>query len=72
MRVKVNGKDEETQVKTVLDLLKSKDVEPQMVSVELNSKVLDRAAYGTSTLQENDRIEFLFFMGGGTEVWGVR
>jgi sulfur carrier protein len=67
MRLKINGKDEEVTAGTVLDLLQSKDIEPQMVSVELNSEIVDREAYGRTPVKEGDAIEFLFFMGGGAE-----
>ena len=65
MRIKINGKDEDSHANTILELLQSKDVEPQMVSVELNSKIVEREAYSTTKIQEGDAIEFLFFMGGG-------
>jgi len=65
MRIKINGKDEEVKDGTILDLLRTKQIEPNMVSVELNSKILDRAEYGTARVQEGDKLEFLYFMGGG-------
>jgi len=65
MRIKINGKPEETAAKTVLDLLRAKEIEPQMVSVELNSTIVDREAYSTTSLNEGDMLELLFFMGGG-------
>lgn len=65
MQVKINGKYEETKTSTILELLRSKDIEPQMVSVELDSKILERGAYSDTKIKEGDVIEFLFFMGGG-------
>ena len=65
MQVKINGKPEEIQSKTVLELLKTKNIEPQMVAVEVNDKVLDRDHLATTHLSEGDQIEFLFYMGGG-------
>jgi sulfur carrier protein len=65
MQVKINGKLENIGAGTVLELLQSKEIEPQMVSVELNSKMVDRQSYSTTRLTEGDLIEFLFFMGGG-------
>ncbi len=67
MRVKINGKQEEIQEATLSDLLKAKNIEPQMVTVELNSKMVDRSSLGSTRIQEGDEIEFLFFMGGGSE-----
>lgn len=65
MQVKINGKPEEIQSGTVLDLLKIKNIEPQMVAVEVNDKVLDRDHLATTHLHEGDHVEFLFYMGGG-------
>ncbi len=65
MHIKINGKSEEVSEVTVLDLLKSKNVEPRMVAVEVNSKMIERDVYETTHLKENDEIEFLYFMGGG-------
>jgi len=65
MRVIINGKTEEVSGGTVLELLKTKEVEPRMVAVELNAKLLERDELGTTVVQEGDTIEFLFYMGGG-------
>jgi len=65
MRIKVNGKFEEMTPGTVQDLLVSKKIEPRMVSVELNSKILDRKEFESLTLKDGDVVEFLYFMGGG-------
>ena len=66
MRVIINGKPEEVRGGTVQELLKAKDIEPQMVAVELNSKMLDREELSLATLHDGDTIELLFYMGGGT------
>lgn len=65
MHIKINGKPEETQESTIMGLLKSKDIEPRMVSVELNAKMLDRSSLELTPVHEGDEIEFLYFMGGG-------
>lgn len=65
MRVKINGKAEDIQEKTILEILKSKNVEPRMVAVEVNAELIDREHYETTFLKEGDEIEFLYFMGGG-------
>jgi sulfur carrier protein len=65
MQVKINGKAEEVQGGTVLDLLKAKKIEPQMVAVEVNDKMLERDHLATTSLNEGDQVEFLFYMGGG-------
>ena len=65
MQVKINGKTEDIAGGPVLDLLQAKKIEPQMVAVEVNDTVLDRNRLATTSLTDGDRVEFLFYMGGG-------
>ncbi len=68
MNVIINGVEEkiENAGATVTELLKIKNVQmPEMVSVELNGEFLDRESFGSTIVKEGDRIEFLYFMGGG-------
>ena len=65
MQVKINGKAEEISGGSVLDLLQAKNIEPQMVAVEVNDTMIDRDHLATTRLNEGDRVEFLFYMGGG-------
>jgi sulfur carrier protein len=65
MQVKINGKAEEIAGGTVLDLLQTKKIEPQMVAVEVNDTMLERNHLATTNLKDGDRVEFLFYMGGG-------
>ena len=71
MQLIINGKEETVpDVLNVSDLLKIRGIEtPEMVSVELNSEILNRVDFETTQLKENDQIEFLFFMGGGQSIW---
>ncbi|MFQ5455292.1 MAG: sulfur carrier protein ThiS [Nitrospirota bacterium] len=63
--VKINGKEENIEEATILDILKSKNIEPQMVAVELNSKILEKDEFAITKVKDGDNIELLFFMGGG-------
>ena len=65
MQVKINGKAEEISEGTVLDLLQAKKIEPQMVAVEVNDIIIDREHLASTRLNDGDRVEFLFYMGGG-------
>jgi sulfur carrier protein len=65
MQLKINGKSEEFSGGSVLDLLTSKKIEPQMVAVEVNDSMVEREQLGMTQLSEGDRMEFLFYMGGG-------
>ena len=51
---------------TVSQLLVEQKVKmPEMVSVELNGQILRRTEFETTTLKNDDKVEFLYFMGGG-------
>jgi len=65
MQLKINGKSEEFLGGSVLDLLNIKKIEPQMVAVEVNVAMVEREQLSTTQLKEGDRLEFLFYMGGG-------
>ena len=56
---------------TVSQLLVIKEVKmPEMVSVELNGTILDRPAFEETVLKDGDKVEFLYFMGGGSAIQG--
>ena len=65
MRVTINGKTEEVSGSTVLEILRAKDVSPQTLAVELNSKMLEREELGSALVKDGDAIELLFYLGGG-------
>ena len=65
MQLTINGKVENLDVSTVMDVLKAKDIDPQLVAVEVNTQMVDQENLGTTSLKEDDKLEFLFFMGGG-------
>ena len=65
MQVKINGKSEEFPGGSILDLLNAKKIEPQMVAVEVNDSMVERERLASTPLKEGDRLEFLFYMGGG-------
>ena len=65
MQVTINGKPEEVRGGTILEILQAKDVSPQMVAVELNSKILERDELARTVVKDGDAIELLFYMGGG-------
>ncbi len=68
MKIIINGNQEDINGNlTVRELLAYKKVEmPDMVSVELNGAILKRSEFETIKIRENDIVEFLYFMGGGT------
>ena len=68
MDVIINGEPEQVADElTITQLLAVKGVEkPGTVAVELNNNMLKRSDYDTIKIRPDDRIEFLYFMGGGT------
>ncbi len=68
MKLTINGQEENLDGRelTVIGLLKLMEVKmPEMVSVQVNGDILKRDRFATTFIKENDRIEFLYFMGGG-------
>lgn len=68
MDVIINGEPEQVaDGLTITQLLAVKGVaKPETVAVELNHNMLKRSDYDTLKIRPDDRIEFLYFMGGGT------
>ncbi len=68
MQVVVNGNTEtfsEASL-TVAELLNVSGVEsPDLVSVQLNGEFVNRTNYSSTQLEDQDEVEFLYFMGGG-------
>jgi sulfur carrier protein len=67
MKLVVNGNDVEVSdgINVSQLLIERKVKMPDMVSVELNETVLQRAEFETTRLRDGDRVELLYFMGGG-------
>ena len=68
MRLIINGETVEApEALSVAGLLTHRNVKmPDMVSVELNGNILERKAFEPTLLKDGDRVEFLYFMGGGS------
>lgn len=69
MQVTINGEAEtldENKV-SIARLLALKRVEsPEMVSVQMNGRIIDRQHYDQQLVAAGDEVEFLYFMGGGS------
>ncbi len=66
MEISVNGKTETVGPgSTVVSVLKAKELDPALVSVEHNGKILEKSDLDGAVLSEGDELEILFFMGGG-------
>lgn len=68
MKLIINGKQEDIQEESVsvTDLLRIKEVKtPDMVSVQLNGEFISKNNFSDTMIQEDNEIDFLYFMGGG-------
>ena len=52
---------------SVAELIEHENVEtPQYVTVSVNEEFLEAGTFETTFLKEDDEVEFLYFMGGGS------
>lgn len=68
MVIKVNGKEVnlENEV-TVKELLVLQQVQmPDYVTVQVNDELVDQGRFNEVVVKDQDSIEFLYFMGGGS------
>ena len=66
MNITVNGKKEQLGAElSVAELLKNRKIRPEVVTVELNDRILTREEFQKSIIKDNDRLELVYFMGGG-------
>lgn len=67
MNIKVNGKAETLDgAISIAELLTKNEVKnPDMVSVQVNGEFVDKGDFASKQVNENDEVDFLYFMGGG-------
>ena len=68
MKITVAGETKEVQAElTVAELIKQENVEtPEYVSVSVNDDFIKTEDFAAHKLQDGDVIEFMYFMGGGS------
>jgi len=68
MQISINGEERQlnSEELSILNLLEAEKVEaPEMVSVQVNGRVVNRTDYEKHVLRNGDEVDFLYFMGGG-------
>ena len=72
-KIYVNGDAQEVNLPlNVSELIKESDVQqPDMVSVQVNEEFAEREDWETIQLKEGDKVDFLYFMGGGSAAYGL-
>ena len=67
LKIRLNGEPYElSEPLSIAALLSRLDIDSRRVAVERNVEVVKRAAYDTTVIVENDEIEIVNFVGGGT------
>ena len=67
MRILINGEGKECEEGIFLsDLLDLLELPPQRIAVELNREVVRRADWKSTILKNEDRLEIVHFVGGGS------
>ena len=67
-KIYVNGDAQEVNLPlNVSELIKQSDVQqPEMVSVQVNEEFAEPEDWEKIQLNEGDKVDFLYFMGGGS------
>jgi sulfur carrier protein len=66
LQIQVNGERQEVSDGFLLtDLITQLKLRADQIAIELNHEVLRRAAWASTTLQPDDRVEIVHFVGGG-------
>ena len=66
-KIYVNGDAQEVSLPlNVSELIQQQNVlQPEMVSVQVNEEFAEREDWESIQLKEDDKVDFLYFMGGG-------
>jgi len=65
MEIIVNGEKKQLAAMSVCAFLRTLDIDPQRVAVELNQDILPKADYEATFLNDGDCLEIVHFVGGG-------
>ena len=66
IKIKVNGKAKMIRENTnLLKLIENLKIPLKKVAIELNQEIIDKKKLGVKTLDKNDKIEIVHFIGGG-------
>ena len=67
-KIYVNGEAQEVNLPlNVSELIQQNNVQqPEMVSVQVNEEFAEREDWEKIQLKEDDKVDFLYFMGGGS------
>ncbi|MQN02329.1 MAG: sulfur carrier protein ThiS [Lachnospiraceae bacterium] len=64
--MQLNGEQKEADGRTITQIIEEMGLKKVMVAVELNENILPKDQYDTYVPKENDVVEIVQFMGGGS------
>lgn len=65
MEITINGNSEAGNFSNISDMLRKMDIDPEIVVVELNGKIVPKADYENTKLTDGDTLEIVHFVAGG-------
>ncbi|WP_060826200.1 sulfur carrier protein ThiS [Sulfurospirillum cavolei] len=65
MQLIINGVLQETNARTIQALIVDLDIETKVMAAAVNMNVIKKEQWSSFELHENDKVEFLQFVGGG-------
>ena len=65
MMVYINGEQQETQCKNLLELVQSLALEGKRFAVEVNEMIISKSKLEQTPICDQDRIEIIHAVGGG-------
>jgi len=67
LRININGEPREVKDDLSLpELISSLNLRPEQIAIELNQTVIRRVQWQATTLRDNDKLEIVHFVGGGS------
>ncbi len=65
MKLTINGEEKQTNSKTIDELLGELGIKEKVMASAVNLNIVKKQDWKTYKLKENDKVEFLQFVGGG-------
>lgn len=66
MNITVNGDDKDVADRVVIsELIAELGLKAERLAVEVNRRIIRRADWPSTTLEEGDKVEIVHFVGGG-------
>lgn len=67
MKITVNGEERDFPADLSVEaLIGELSLKPERLAIEVNSRIVRRASWPSTTLADGDRVEIVHFVGGGT------